>query len=346
MVITNHRELRSALEKVAPTHVAVAYLGYGWSDYLNIEALKAIIVSPTLGSNPYALQDLLEVAKKQRINVYFQPDLHAKLYIGDGGCLIGSANLSRNGFSGGLREAAVLLQDTEAVQRARTVFDALMSGAVTDRDQQVRMIEELIARWQEARRSGLLANEGGDRPSGSILDWRPGEERVWLTWIDHEAEPTLNEARIRKALPAPANRSLVDYFEDYLTLAEDDDIQEGDWLIAWTAKQDGTPNLRAGYHYSPYWLRVDKLISHGAADDQAPYTQLAATLPGSASVTPPFQIEGDAKVKRLIKQLLASRKYPTLLGSKDRDPWRFADAVEDNQRFLADLKQAYLAEIE
>jgi len=347
LVIADHNALRaarcalrSALEQLAPTHVAVAYLGYDWIDYLNIETLKEIIVSPTLGSNPYALCELLKVADERDIAVYFQCDLHAKVYIGEGGCLIGSANLSRNGFAGGLREAAVFLQDADSVQQALTVFEALRAGAVTNRKQQCRMIEKLVAKWQVARCHDVLPNEGGDRPRGTILDWKPGEERVWLAWIDPDAKPTLDEARIFSALPELADLGLAEHL-DYVTLVEDDVIRKGDWLIVWVAKADGTPHLGRAL----YWLRVDALIHGGVFDgDEGAYTQLAATLPGSGNAVPPFEIASDAKVKRLINELLASREYPALLWSAERNPWRFADAVEDNQRFLADLRQAYLAE--
>lgn len=338
MVMTDYHELCSTLEKIVPTHVAVAYLGHGWDEYLNVKALEEIVVSPTLGSYPYALRDLLKAADQHDFVVYFQRDLHAKLFIGNEACLIGSSNLSRNGFSGGLREAGVHLQDADAVQQARAVFETFKASSVTDREQQRTMVNELVEMWQQARRQGLLPNEDGDRPKGTILDWKPGEERVWLAWVDAEEEPILNEARIRQSLPEIGHHQPADYFELYTTLVEDDDVRKGDWLIVWVAKADGTPHLGR----SLYWLRVDTLVRHGAVDCDESYTQLAATLPSSGRVTPPFEIENDAKAQRLIKQLLASRSYPELLWSEDRGPWRFKDAVEDNQRFLMDLQQAYL----
>jgi hypothetical protein len=344
MVITNSETLRSKLTDVTPTHVAVAYLGSGWQRYLtNLDALEEIVVSPTIGSYPGALTELLDEARKHDFRVYFRHTLHAKLFIGEKACLIGSANLSRNGFEGGLNEAAVYLDDPKSIDQSHGVFNTLKQAAVTDTDQQRAMIEALWPKWNRARRNDTLPNEGGDRPQGNILDWKPSHERVWLAWIDAQADINLNEASIRKQLPKIGNHQLKDYFEDYVNLVEGDDVKESDWLIMWAAKDNGRPDMRS----RPYWLRVDQIISEGVVeDDEEEYTQLAVTLPSNAHVTPPFDIDDDPLVSKLIKQLLTSGKYPRLLWSEEHQPWLFKQAREDNQRFLVDLQKAYHNEVD
>ena len=343
MVITASDQLRSKLTDVAPTHVAVAYLGSGWQSYLtDLDTLEEIVVSPTIGSYPGALTELLDEAKQRGFRVYFRKTLHAKLFIGDDACLIGSANLSRNGFDGGLNEAAVYLTDAKSIDQAHNVFETLKQDAVTDTRQQRAMIEALWSKWHLARRNDVLPNEGGERPQGTILDWKPGYERIWLAWVDKEEEPVLNEANVRQAVPQLGHHQPVDYFDCYTTMVEDDAVREGDWLIIWVAKKDSTPNLGM----SPYWMRVDQLIPGGVVEEgEEGYTQLAVMLPSHSQVAPPFDIDNDPAVKGLIKQLLASRDYPTLLGSDEHGLWRFKDACEDNQRFLVDLQQAYRDEV-
>lgn len=339
MIMTDSDKLRSTLTEVAPTHIAVAYLGSGWQKYLtNLDTLEEIVVSPTIGSYPGALSELLDEAQQHGFRVYFRKTLHAKLFIGDDACLIGSANLSRNGFDGGLNEAAVYLTDLKSIDQAHDVFETLKQDAVTDTDQQRTMIRELWSTWHLARRNDALPNEGGDRPQGTILDWKPGYERVWLAWVDKEEEPVLNEANVRQAVPQLGNHQPAEYFDCYTTLVEGDVVGEGDWLIIWVAKGNGTPHLGM----SPYWMRVDQLIPGGVVEDgEEDYTQLAVMLPSHSDVTPPFDIDDNPVVKDLIKQLLASGDYPTLLGSDEHGLWRFKDAWEDNQRFLVDLQQAY-----
>lgn len=343
MVMTDHRELCSTLAKITPTHVAVAYLGYGWDEYLDVPALAEIVVSPTLGSFPYALDDLLDAAEQHGFAVYFQPDLHAKLFIGGDACLIGSANLSRNGFAGGLREAGVYLAGTDSVKQARAVFESLKAGAVTDRKQQRAMVSDLVATWQRARRHGLLPNEDGDRPEGTILDWKQGVERVLMAWYDPGEKLVLNKAPVRQAVPEMGDNNPQSYFKDSASLAEGDDVKAGDWLIMWPAKGDGSPDQR----YHPYWLRVDQLIPNGADESEAPYTQLAVTLPDSHEsiqpATPPFQL--DQPMMRLIKRLLDQDDYASLRRSEGCDPWCFKDAREANQRFLMHLQRDYRNEV-
>ena len=343
MIITDSDKLRAKLTDVAPTHVAVAYLGSGWQNYLtDLDTLEEIVVSPTIGSYPGALTELLDEAKQHNFRVYFRETLHAKLFIGDDACLIGSANLSRNGFDGGLNEAAVYLTDHASIGQAQGVFETLKQDAVTEAHRQRAMIEALWPKWHQARRNDALPNEGGERSHGTILEWKPGHERVWLTWFDAEVDPPLNDANIRQQLPEVGHPQPKDYFADYTSLVEGDDIKAGDWLILWAIKTDGTPDLRS----NPYWLRVDQLIPGGIVDDdEGEYTQLAVTLPSNKQVTPPFEIDDDPVVRKLIKQLLASGDYPRLLWSEDYDPWRFKDAWEDNQRFLVDLQQAYRDEV-
>lgn len=341
MLITEPARLRDTLSDVRPTHVAVAYLGYGWDNYLDVSALEEIVVSPTLGSFPYALDNLLDAAEEYGFAVHFQPDLHAKLFIGSDACLIGSANLSRNGFSGGLREAGVYLPGMESVKQARSVFDQLKNGAVTNRGKQRDMVRNLVATWQKARRQGLLPNEDGDRPDSTILDWKLGVERVLLAWYDADVVTTsLNEEQIRQAVPEIGSNDPSRYFTDFSTLAENDDVRAGDWLIMWAAKENGLPDQR----YNPYWLRVDQVIPNGTGEDEAPYTQLAVTLPNDSESdkpeTPPFKL--DKLTIRLIKTLLSQDdEYSSLRWSEDRDPWYFKDAWEDNQSFLMNLQRDY-----
>ncbi|SDO28343.1 PLD-like domain-containing protein [Vreelandella arcis] len=343
MVITVPEKLRSTLAEVAPTHVAVAYLGSGWQEYLtNLDALEAIVVSPTIGSYPGALTELLDEANQHDFRVYFRNTLHAKLFVGDDACLIGSANLSQNGFDGGLNEAAVYLTDSKSVDQAHDVFETLKQGAVHDTDKQRSMIRELWPKWNLARRNNVLPNEGGERPQGTILDWKPGYECVWLAWVDKDEKPILNESNVREAVPEIGVHQPEQYFDGYTNLVEGDDVRVGDWLIIWVAKGDSTPNLGM----SPYWMRVDQLISGGVVEDgEEDYTLLAVMLPSHSDVTPPFDIDGDPVVKHLIKQLLASGDYPKLMWSVDNAPWCFTEAWEDNQRFLVELQQAYSKEV-
>lgn len=342
MIMTRPEDLRNTLKELAPTHLAVAYFGRDWQTYLtNLHILKEIVVSPTIGSFPGALSELLDMADKYGFAVYFKPVLHAKIFIGDGGCLIGSSNLSGNGFGGGLQEAAVYLNDKFSVGQAHGVFNTLKKGGITSRTDQRKMIAELWSKWNRARRNDALPTEAGDRSAGTICDWKPSHERVWLAWLMADCTPTLSKANIQEAIPEVGQESPRNYFVDYTNLVEGDAVREGDWLIMWYAKQDSTPDLRS----APYWLRVDKLVPHGVVGEDEDYTQLAVTLPSKTYVAPPFEIANDPVIQQLIKTLLGREEYKILRWGDGNETWQFKYVEDLNIRFLLDLQQAYRDEV-
>ena len=67
------------LHEHPPTHIAVAYVGRDWDQLIDCSQLKEIIVSPTLGTNPRAVDELVE--KFGWEHVHFLDELHAKIYL-------------------------------------------------------------------------------------------------------------------------------------------------------------------------------------------------------------------------------------------------------------------------
>lgn len=54
-------EIPQAISRCEPSKVAVAYIGTDWNTFVpDTDRLEAIIVSPTFGSNPWAISDLVK----------------------------------------------------------------------------------------------------------------------------------------------------------------------------------------------------------------------------------------------------------------------------------------------
>lgn len=87
------------IKNIKPRFIAVAYIGKDWRRYIDIDELQEIIVSPTIGSNPKAIDAIVEHIGIE--NVYFLNNLHAKLYIGSNQYAFGSFNLSASAFEEG-----------------------------------------------------------------------------------------------------------------------------------------------------------------------------------------------------------------------------------------------------
>ena len=51
-------ETKKAIKECNPSRIAVAYIGKDWRDFINPKNIVEIIISPTLGSNPVAIQEI------------------------------------------------------------------------------------------------------------------------------------------------------------------------------------------------------------------------------------------------------------------------------------------------
>ncbi len=114
-LLSESSDISEALEKVAPERIAVAYVGIDWREFISAKNLKEIIISPTLGSNPIAISEIVKEIGWE--NVHFLNNLHSKIYISDYSVIIGSANLSKNAMgNNGLYESCVLTDDKQIIE--------------------------------------------------------------------------------------------------------------------------------------------------------------------------------------------------------------------------------------
>ena len=125
MEILQSDEIAPCLTEVSPHHIAVAYIGCDWEEFIKHEGLEEIILSPTIGSNPDAIEQIAEKISWDR--VLFLDNLHAKIYIGKDSAIIGSSNLSRNGLgvSEGLEECAVNITEDKEIGKITAYYGKL-----------------------------------------------------------------------------------------------------------------------------------------------------------------------------------------------------------------------------
>lgn len=91
MKLISTAEVESTLENVRPTHIAVAFVGLDWKRYIDINVIEEMIVSPTIGTNPYAIQEIVNHIGWDKI--HFLTNLHTKLYIGSNSAVFWRFNL-------------------------------------------------------------------------------------------------------------------------------------------------------------------------------------------------------------------------------------------------------------
>ncbi len=80
MKVLIENDIQEAVSGCKPSKIAVAYIGADWQTFIpDPSRLESIIVSPTIGSNPWAIADLVKQIGWEK--VAFLDELHAKTYI-------------------------------------------------------------------------------------------------------------------------------------------------------------------------------------------------------------------------------------------------------------------------
>lgn len=296
-------ELKAALNKVNPSKIAVAFIGIGWKEFLLPNNLKEIILSPTLGSNPYAIQQLIDQLGIDK--VHFLEKLHAKIYIGADSALLGSCNLSSNGFAdGGNFEMGVIFSEKKDLKQLNEIFDNYKVEAnkrYPDAESKGERLKVLYRQWQVSKESGtdsILVNKGEVVPS--MLNWTANESECihiagWSCFI------TYNEEVIRAALPDANNPE--SYFFDTRSVLENDNIKEGDWFLSYPCKKDGYPKKNAPIN----WIYIHHIIPKGAeCEDDERYTKLAGQ---ARKKCPPQPFKLDDQTQTLIRDSLNLPKF-------------------------------------
>jgi len=157
--------------------IASAFLGKGAEDVIS-KGTRVICDISMGGTNP---EVLVVLSEKIGDNLRHLPDFHAKVYISDEGCVIGSANLSNRGVGflsqATLIEASVFLEpDDNASEHAAAWFEKIWEDAdsVSAED-----IDWARARWKANKRG---APSGRKSEAKTLLEAIAGPEEKVGEW--------------------------------------------------------------------------------------------------------------------------------------------------------------------
>ena len=330
-ICINAVQNRNALKEIKPTKIAVAFVGTGWKKYVSPKNLKEIVLSPTFGSYPKAIEEIMDMIGES--NVYFLDNLHSKIYLGNESALLGSFNLSDNGFSNsGLLEAGVILSAPASIEKLRSVFDAYKTKAAhlypTPKSKKDKL-RELVKQWQSSIWYGLNTEQESEK-SPSITNYRSDQDQIHIAWYQ-PCDLNYNEEAICSVVPNAKGISPDEYFTDVLMFHEKDRIQPGDWILCWHCRDDGYPRKNCEI----YWFHVHHVVPNGIYDDN--YTKLVGQAENLKCPPPPFSLV-DPHTKSLIRDALSSNKFPELLALDD-EIWRLTRADKMVPKFLEHLRK-------
>jgi hypothetical protein len=328
-IITNP-QLLEAICEVLPVRIAVAYIGIDWREYIDESCLDEVIVSPTIGSNPRAIRQLVELLGWDK--VHFLDALHAKFYIGKKNAAFGSFNLSRNGICAqGLEELGVITADVTALERLNYEFTRLLklaAGSYPSVQDKEGKLEELHTQRNRAIAEGVLKDE--NRPT-QITDYIPTiDSELYIVWWrddkvekDYEClssqDPQLNEA------------SFDNVVEDWATVLEKDEIKPGSWILLWKARMDGMPNCAS----KPKWLYVHQSISGAVKED--PYSKIIIQRRDKNRPAEPFSIQSSGFV-RAFRDILCTDDFAALR-EKTGELWSVQGCQQETTRFIDSVKK-------
>jgi len=347
-IIHDAKRLRQAIRKIQPTTAAVAYIGKAWQEYA--PELKEVVLSPTLGSNPWAIREMIEQLGVD--NVHFFTELHAKIYLGENAALVGSANLTSNGFGdGGLQEMAILIEDPINIAQLREHVEQFKSKAkekYLSRDQKMEILQELERKWNIHYCRGLVPDS--ECHGSPTLSKYLGGMPIHLSWYVVDPKIGFDNKKISKALSdkyeTVVNAETVEnLITENLCCLKDDPIQAGDWVLCWHSNGGGEPRKNGRI----CWMYVHLVVPDGA--DSGQYTNLAVQMKNQRIPPEPFTL--DEKTKGCIREALTEVsnastddiliKFAALL-AHDSSTWKLSESDKVVGEFIEYIREKAKAE--
>lgn len=308
--------IKRALREIMPTNIAVAYVGADWRSYIDASALKEIVLSPTLGSNPFAIAEIAGLLGWD--NVHFLDNLHAKIYWAATSAAVGSFNLTANGLSGvGLEEAGYVVQEATAIEQLRTLLEQYKSQAHTDYPSKKSKLERLAtlrALWDRAATNEVIRN---DAKETEFEDYRP------IVADEMYVCPISGDCSLTEAVLSPKT------LNNYVNLLASDKVDPDRWILCWYANDEGYPNEDGE---PPYWVHIDDVIAHGSADE--PYTTLMVERKRKNRLIPPFEIT--ERFAQALYAVLRSGQFQAFL--LEADPWSLSATISQLPAFLEAIR--------
>ena len=244
-ILYTSAELRSAVHRLFDTDgrrvALVAFVGDGAEDFLpRPNGLQLVCCPDGHATDPDELRRLMASGVK----VKFSDRLHMKLYWSRLGAVIASANLSRNGLGGGLRELGVLLEPgTVDIKR---LLEAANPHRPTTKE---------MHRLDRERRDRPKPRPGPKPPPRRTTfgDWlKQPHRRTWkMGWWDKQGSVSSSTRALCEKLFG------VKDVDDFLQ-CQKGDYNKHDWVLRfWTG---------GGSAGSPDWLFVDHVARDPKSD--------------------------------------------------------------------------------
>ncbi len=322
MKIVFGNDIAAAIHECNPKYIAVAYIGKDWRKFIpEPKKLKCIVISPTLGTNPNAVSDLVNEIGWDKVE--FLDELHAKVYIGAKSVVSGSANLTHNGLSGyGLYELCSVTKNTEHLETYRTYFNDLKSKAVTlysTITAKKERLTELYRLWGKAVANSIAVSE----PLQTKF------EDFELLSNDHFYVSWYQSADCEYSSDVEA---ISDFIESDMHFLPTDNIKKNKWVLMWQKTNSDTADKRV----KPTWLYIHDLFDNGIKDQGYEYTTVAIERNDLEKPAEPFRLTPE--VIEALKLAVESETNSKYFIQSDKDIYDTEFAQTNLSVLINDMK--------
>lgn len=327
MIFLQSKDIARSIKKCRPHLIAVAYIGIDWKNFIDHENLDKIIISPTLGSNPYAIEELVKFVTWDK--VFFLNNLHAKIYIGKKSAIIGSSNLTKNGLaeSDGLLEAATKIKKSKTIKEITLYYEELENLAnkmyLNEESKKERLLY-LKTIWSKAYSHSIIKEK--KRSDNSLINYEPlTNQDFYIAWYQEDD----NYEYSSKIDP------IEDFIEEEMHFLEEDKIFENKWILSWRITNKDKPHKTV----KPTWIYINEIINKGIkSKDSYKYTKLAFSRTDREKPKAPFELTDE--VIKAFKDIISKEKYKSFIyNHNDTDDFSINNTFKRFKQFIEDIKK-------
>lgn len=285
-----------------------------WQTFItDASSLESIVVSPTIGSNPWAIADLVKQIGWEK--VAFLDELHAKTYIGESSAVIGSANLTRNGLGAeGLVELCVEINTAESLKKINKAFEDLKKRAQDQYPTTVSKksrLKELEQDWGAAISNRIFRNNKKQNiPSFADFELL-GEDHFYVLWY----QPFNCEY-------SDDVKAIESFMVDDIHFSSTDKVEKNKWALVWRITDSNKPHKSA----KPHWLYIHEIVENGVIDEGYEYPKCAIQRKDLDIPAPPFEITDE--VLGAFKKAVQEKDIAKHLIQEDQDIFSLAYSLK------------------
>ncbi len=325
MKVLVENDIRKAVSDCKPSKIAVAYIGADWKMFIpDPGRLESIIVSPTIGSNPWAIADLVKQIGWEK--VAFLEELHAKMYIGKSSAVIGSANLTRNGLGAeGLIELCVEINATESLKKIYKAFEDLTKRAQDQYPTTVSKksrLKELELNWGAAIANRIFRNNKNTNIPAFADFESLGKDHFYVLWY----QPAICEY-------SDDVKAIESFMVDSIHFSNADKVERNKWVLTWRITDSNKPHKSAKLH----WLYIHEIFENGVIDDGYEYRKCAIQRKDLDVPSPPFEITDEVVVA--FKNAVQEKDIARYLVQEDCDVFSLADSLNGIPFLISKMKE-------